>query len=158
MLLRHLLSFLLLCPFSTLFVITLFTYLETLYSDVLLLLQGCYCLPDLHLFFLGTQRLLMEYQDCLFVLAPMLVFTVILGEEIERKMRIGIKQYSIALPKRALMRQFELKVRTCSLKSALRTCCQTPARLCGVHRIWAETLSLSFSSLERAWSSLKYLL
>lgn len=38
----------------------------------------------------------MEYQDCLFVLTPMLVFIVILGEEIERKMRIGIK-VSIAL-------------------------------------------------------------
>lgn len=91
MLFCHLLSFFLLCPFYALFVITLFTHLETLHSDVLFSFQGCHCLPDLYLFFLGTQHLLMEYQDCLFVFTPTLVFIVILGEEIERKMRIGIK-------------------------------------------------------------------
>lgn len=83
-------------PILRTFVITLFTHLETLHSDVLFSFQGCHCLPDLYLFFLGTQHLLMEYQDCLFVFTPMLVFIVILGEEIERKMRIGIK-VSIAL-------------------------------------------------------------
>ena len=137
----HLLSFFLLCPFYTLLVITLFTYLETRHSDVLFFLQGCHCLPDLYLFFLGTQRLLMEYQDCFYSYVS--VYSHFRRGDWKKNENRNKGQYSITLPKRALMRQFELKVRTHSLKSALCTCCQTPALWCGVHRIWAETFSHS---------------
>lgn len=78
-----------------------------------------------------------------FFLHPMLMFAVIIGEEIERKMEVGIK-VGIALHyQNQPMRQYELKVRTRSLKSVLCTCCQTPALPRSVHKIWIKTLSRS---------------
>lgn len=72
------------------------SHIWRLRSDVPFFLQRCHCLPDLYLFFLGTQCLLMEYQDCLFVFTPMLLFIIILGAEIARIIRMGLK-ISIAL-------------------------------------------------------------
>ena len=106
--------------------------------DVIIFLTCAYCFWGLRVCWWNTKTVF-----CFFFLFlhPMLMFTVIIGEEIERKMEVGIK-VSIALHyQNQPMRQYELKVRTRSLKSVLCTCCQTLP--CSVHRIWIKTLSHS---------------
>lgn len=65
-LLCHLLSLSLLCPFDILCVATVSTCLETLPLYMWFSFWGCHYLPDLCLFLLGLQILLMEYQTNFF--------------------------------------------------------------------------------------------
>ena len=139
----HLLSLFLLCPFYMLFVITAFTYLETalrcavlpsemsLSSWLVLIFPGNSVSAD------GIPRLFV----CLY--SYITVYNHFRRGSCKKNENETKDQYSIILPKPALMRQFELKIRTRSLKSALCTHCQTPTLLRGVHRIWTETLSHS---------------
>lgn len=139
-LLRHLLSFLLLCPFSTSLLSSFHISGDSLRCAVLA--SGMSLSSWLVLIFPGDSASA-DGIPRLFVCSYSYVSVYIhLGEEIERKMRIGIK-VSIALHyQTTLMRQFELKGRTCSLKSALwPLLSDSNSSRVVFHRIWAETLA-----------------